>query len=96
MVKYISFKFLILTQEVTDNNNTPEICFLQGQEVYVLTNEEDVSSNCEENGVLHAVHSVEVHVNGERKNGTKGATQDEDLTPLSWLQNTNLLQSNYS
>lgn len=30
---------------------------------------------------------------GDGDDGHKGPTQDEELTSLSWLQNTNLLQS---
>lgn len=84
-----------MPQELTDNNNQPKICILQGQEVYVLANEDDVSSSCDDKNELSSVHSLEVHISGEQTNGYKGTTQDEDLTPLSWLQNTNLLQSNY-
>lgn len=51
-----------------------------------------LSSSCdEEREELCPVSHLELRVIEE--NGCKGTGQDEELTSLSWLQNTNLLQS---
>lgn len=50
-----------------------------------------ISSSCDETACGASQHELE---DEERKGGVKkGNNQDEELTSLSWLQNTNLLQS---
>ena len=76
-----------------NNNNTTqsaEVCFLttnahgetvlQGQEVYVITEDQIESTFGGDQG---SVTIVSKKANGE----------DEELTSLAWLQDTNLLQS---
>lgn len=73
--------------------NFSELCILQGHEIYVLAEEDALIPNCGEKDKVCPVSHLELRVL-ESENGLKGTTQgDEELTSLSWLQNTNLLQS---
>ena len=68
---------------------------MQGNEVYVLADGDALNSSCDERNDLCPVNHLEFQVI-EDENGHKVSTQDEELTSLSWLQNTNLLQSMFS
>lgn len=58
----------------------------------MLADGDTISSSCDEKDELDPVSHLELHVI-EEKTASKGSAQDEELTSLSWLQNTNLLQS---
>lgn len=85
--------FLIFFQDLTDNNNHPDVCIVQGHEVYILADGDGLTSSCDErNDLCPPVNQLEVRVI-EGDSDHKSSAQDEELTSLSWLQNTNLLQS---
>ena len=68
------------------------MCIAQGHEVYVLADGDALSSSCDEERDLCPVSHLEIRVI-EGENGCRGNGHDEELTSLTWLQNTNLLQS---
>ncbi|KAI9559351.1 hypothetical protein GHT06_016140 [Daphnia sinensis] len=84
---------LLGLQDLIDNNNHPDVCIVQGHEVYILADGDGLTSSCDErNNLCPPVNQLEVRViEGDSDN--KSSAQDEELTSLSWLQNTNLLQS---
>lgn len=68
------------------------MCIVQGHEVYVLAEGDGPTSSCDGKNDLCPVSHLEAQVI-EGEGGHKSSGQDEELTSLSWLQNTNLLQS---
>lgn len=58
----------------------------------MLADADTLSSSCDERDELGTVSHLELRV-VEDMNVCRGSVQDEELTSLSWLQNTNLLQS---